>query len=190
MENLNNPDNKYLNGKIYKITDVAYTECYIGSTVQSLCNRMADHRFDYKSKCKNERKVFCSSFSLFDKYGLENCKIELVELFPCQSKAELERREGYWIKHETCVNKFVAGRTHREYLEDNRERILESLRQYNIQNKEQIGVRRKKHRLDNNYNEQRKEKTTCTVCGSCFRKWDNNRHEKSKKHIAALENNK
>ena len=167
MENLNIPYNKYHNGKIYKITDVAYTECYIGSTIQPLCNRMADHRSDYKSY-KNCRKVYCYSFMLFDKYGLENCKIELVELFPCQSKAELERREGYLMKHETCVNKFIAGRTQREYLEDNRERILGGFRQYNIQNKERIGERRKKHRLDNNYNEQRKEKTTCIVLWLLF----------------------
>ena len=49
MENLNLPHhNKYHNGKNYKITDVAYTVCYIGSTVQPLCNRMAEHRKDYK----------------------------------------------------------------------------------------------------------------------------------------------
>jgi hypothetical protein len=34
----------------------------------------------------NGSKDYCSSFSLFDKYGLDNCKIELVEVFPCESK--------------------------------------------------------------------------------------------------------
>ena len=35
---------KYTQGNIYKITDNAYSECYIGSTVQALSNRMRDHR--------------------------------------------------------------------------------------------------------------------------------------------------
>jgi hypothetical protein len=32
------------------------------------------------------------------KYGIENCKIELVEAYPCENKEELRKREGYWIK--------------------------------------------------------------------------------------------
>ena len=44
MKNPDIPNNKYENGKIYKITDNAYTEQYIGSTVQSLSSRIASHR--------------------------------------------------------------------------------------------------------------------------------------------------
>ena len=29
---------KYQNGKIYKITDIGYSKCYIGSTCESLSN--------------------------------------------------------------------------------------------------------------------------------------------------------
>ena len=36
--------NKYQNGKIYKITDIAYNKCYIGSTTEGLSLRMARHR--------------------------------------------------------------------------------------------------------------------------------------------------
>ena len=43
-------------------------------------------------------------------FGLENCKIALVELFPCASKMELERKEGEYIKNNDCVNKTVVGR--------------------------------------------------------------------------------
>ena len=41
-------DNKYTNGKLYKITDIAYNECYIGSTIETLSQRMAGHRNKYK----------------------------------------------------------------------------------------------------------------------------------------------
>ena len=40
--------NKYQNGKIYKIVDVGYNKCYIGSTCEALSQRMARHRSNYK----------------------------------------------------------------------------------------------------------------------------------------------
>ena len=41
--------NKYHNGKIYKVVDVGYNKCYIGSTTESLSQRMARHRSAYKN---------------------------------------------------------------------------------------------------------------------------------------------
>ena len=42
-------ENKYKRGKIYKIVDVGYNKCYIGSTAEkTLSNRMSRHRYDYK----------------------------------------------------------------------------------------------------------------------------------------------
>ena len=40
--------NRYENGKIYKIVDVGYNKCYIGSTCESLSKRMERHRKQYK----------------------------------------------------------------------------------------------------------------------------------------------
>ena len=40
--------NRYKHGKIYKITDVGYNKCYIGSTCESLSQRMTRHRSNYK----------------------------------------------------------------------------------------------------------------------------------------------
>ena len=40
--------NKYHNGKIYKIVDNAYTKQYIGSTTESLSQRMTRHRSGYR----------------------------------------------------------------------------------------------------------------------------------------------
>ena len=86
-------DSKYQTGKIYKITDMAYTECYVGSTVQPLCKRMAWHRRDYHQH-KQDKAKFVSSYAPFDKYGIENCEIELFEECPCESKEQLSKREG------------------------------------------------------------------------------------------------
>ena len=40
--------NKYKNGKVYQITDIAYTKRYIGSTCEELSMRMARHRAGFK----------------------------------------------------------------------------------------------------------------------------------------------
>jgi hypothetical protein len=138
MEAMEQPPNKYAKGKIYKIVDIGYNECYYGSTYNLLCKMMDSHRKYYK-RYKNGKKCgYYSSFELFDKYGVENCKIELVELYPCGSRSELEMREGYYIKENECVNKVVAGRTKKEYNEVNKETINEKARQYYQINKELV----------------------------------------------------
>ena len=118
MEN----QNKYQNSKVYQITDLSYTKYYIGSTTESLSMRMARHRASYKSFLKNV-KGHVRAYDLFNEYGVENCKIELVEYYTCDTLQELRKREGDHIKNTECVNKQVAGRTQKEYREDNKERV-------------------------------------------------------------------
>jgi hypothetical protein len=77
--------------------------------------------------------------------GLENCKIELVELFPCTCKAELEAREGFYIKNNECVNRITVGRTRKEYYEENKEKILELDKQYKQDNRERISKTEKEY---------------------------------------------
>ena len=128
-------DEKYKNGKIYKITDNAYTKCYYGSTVNSLSKRFSAHKTDYILFLANKRTNI-TIFSIFDEFGVENCKIELVELFPCKSKIELYQREGFYIKNNDCVNKMTAGRTQKEYREDNKEVLQEYFKKHYQDNKE------------------------------------------------------
>ena len=131
MEN----QNKYHNGKIYKITDIAYTKCYIGSTTEELSQRMARHRQGFKRFLRGDKESHIRSYDLFNEYGVENCKIELIEYFKCDTLQELRRKEGEHIKNNECVNKHVAGRTVKEYHEDNKNKILEQAKEYREQNK-------------------------------------------------------
>ena len=71
--------NRYEHGKIYRIVDVDYNKCYIGSTCEELSQRMARHRREYKRYTNNPTIMKTRSSILFDEYGLENCKIELIE---------------------------------------------------------------------------------------------------------------
>ena len=116
----------YNNGKIYKIAPVSGGEegdIYVGSTTkQYLSQRMDSHRCQYKQyKLGKHHKT--TSFDLFDKYGLDNCQITLIESVDANSRDELIARERYYIQSQDCVNKNIAGRTHKEYYQDNKEII-------------------------------------------------------------------
>ena len=157
--------NRYEKGQIYKIVDIGQTKMYIGSTTEPLSKRMERHRSDYKQYLMNE-KHYMSSFSLFDEFGIDNCKILWMQNYPCSSKKELERREGEIQKANDCVNKNIAGRTLKEYYEDkkeilqqkskiyqetNKDKRVEYMKQYRQEKREQIKQQRKK------YNEENKE---------------------------------
>jgi hypothetical protein len=95
--------------KIYRIIPrIAGDEgdVYYGSTSQHLlCNRMSCHRSDYKHWTREEHH-FVTVFEIFEKYGLENCKIELVEEFKYAiTDDDLRRAEGQYILNNKCVNK-------------------------------------------------------------------------------------
>ena len=199
---------KYQSSKIYKITDIGYNKCYIGSTYESLAKRMVRHRSAYNDYLSG-KSAKIRSYCLFDEYGIANCKIELIEHFPCNTKDELRKREGYYIKETDCVNKQIAGRTKEEYREDfkdyltdkikewneinkdyrreyeksyknkRKEHIQEYLRDYNEKNKEQIKELKK-----NNYLKHREELNTKVVCecGASVAKQCLKRHYKTKKH--------
>ena len=67
--------NKYQNGKIYKIVDVGYNKCYIGSTCEALSQRMARHRSNYKRYLQGKHLAHTSSF-----FCLMNSAFKTVKL--------------------------------------------------------------------------------------------------------------
>ncbi len=142
-------ESKYKNGKIYKITDNAYTKCYYGSSISTLPQRWHKHKTSYKRYLNNEDKRYMTSFIIFEEFGIENCKIELVELFQCDSKIELEKKEGEYIKNNECVNKIIAGRTQKEYREDNKEQLKEYSKKYREENKEKLKEQKKEYQEKN-----------------------------------------
>lgn len=108
-------ENKYSKGKIYKLCIKSNIqndgEIYIGSTIEPyLCNRIGKHRSDYKRFLDGKMNNILS-FKLFEKYGLNNVEIVLLENYPCNSKQELHARERYYIENNLCVNKIIVGRT-------------------------------------------------------------------------------
>ena len=92
-------------GKIYMIISDKGDSVYVGSTcTKYLSNRMAAHVASYKCFLKGDKLPNLSSFKLFSKYGVESCKIILLESCPCDSIDELHAREHYYIHLKKSVN--------------------------------------------------------------------------------------
>ena len=122
----------YQNGKIYKITNCIDDKIYIGSTCQSLTKRFSYHKRDCKIK---HLKVYQHMNSL----GIDKFCISLIEDYPCTNKTELCRREGELIKEQhATLNSDIAGRTRKEWYDDNRDIVTEKVRIYQKTNKDVI----------------------------------------------------
>ncbi len=80
----------YQNSNIYKITDNTTDAIYIGSTCKTLEQRLKQHEYNLKSY-KAGNYHFITSFKILEN---NNYKIELIKLYPCDSKKELELQEG------------------------------------------------------------------------------------------------
>jgi hypothetical protein len=113
--------NRYARGKIYSLRSHQTDEIYIGSTINTLTKRFHDHKKSYKRFMNGKIIKYTTSYKIIP---YEDCYIELIENFPCNSKAELERKEGEHIRATQCLNKRIAGRTLQEYREDNKEQIV------------------------------------------------------------------
>lgn len=106
----------YSYGKIYKITSSNSELCYIGSTTQSLEDRLKNHLSGYNSY-KNGKKGYMSSYDIIGCGG--KIGIVLLEKYSCKSKKELLEIEGKYISEygSKCVNIIVqSGNRGKEYL--------------------------------------------------------------------------
>jgi hypothetical protein len=142
----------YQNGKIYKIEALNGEEgdVYIGSTCkQYLSQRMDKHREMYRYWKKGNKGCNMTSYILFEKYGIENCIIVLIETSPCNKRDELFSREAYHIKSMKCVNKSIPLRTGKEYREDNKDKICDYKKEYYEENKEKISDEQKEYYENN-----------------------------------------
>jgi len=187
-------------GRVYKIcTDEKYTdECYIGSTFDTLEKRFVKHKTN-----------LCSSSILFEKFGYENCHIELIKEYDVSDREHLEAYETLWINkyRNKCVNKCVPfcikklwdkayGKVYREankpvileqqkaYREANKPVISEQKKVYYDANKDAILERHKAYYEANRdaILEKAKQPWFCEICNVNIRIGDKAKHLKTKKH--------
>ena len=192
-------DNRYQNGKIYKITDFGFNICYIGSTIQPLSKRFGHHKGTYRTSP-------CASASIFETYGANNCKITLVESYPCENREQLKAREGYHIENTDCVNKHIAGGNKsawdKRYYNKNKGHILAHNKTYRENHqkevKEQKQVYRETHKeakrlTDREYRKNNREMIRAKQlehilceCGCYSVRSSIARHRQTKKHIELM----
>lgn len=125
----------YQQGKIYKIVSANTDKIYIGSTTkQYLSSRIAHHICVYKKWLKGEHHKLNS----FDVLEFGDCKIILIESFPCNSKAELEAREYHHIKENKAftTNTHMPSRTKKLYALEHKDEVKEYQKQWREDNKE------------------------------------------------------
>ena len=140
----------YQKAKIYRIVNDINGMCYYGSTTQTLSMRMSKHRWSLKNLT---RKTYL-------KFGeITDCKIFLVENYPCENKEQLLKRERFFVENNSCVNKQMPGRS-----------IPESKAFYRLNNKDKIN-----------------KKSSCD-CGGKFTCGNKSKHVKTTKHILYIEN--
>ena len=137
-----------MTGKIYKLQGYGLT--YYGSTNSSLGTRKSHHKNCYKRFLdgKDRRNTALDIIEKGDDWD-----IELVE--EVEDEDQLLRREGFYIKNNECVNKRVAGRTKKEYYEDNEEKIKAYKSQYAKDNRERI--KKQYHENKEEINRKRRE---------------------------------
>ncbi len=118
--------------KIYKIVNNVNDECYVGSTTQTLNERFRGHIRDYRQYMK-EGGSKITSINLFEEHGVDNCRIELIENFPVQTRQELFARERVWIEKLNTVNIVIPTQTKEEYNKKYSIRIQNELYDYRHQ---------------------------------------------------------
>ena len=199
-------------GKIYKIVCNITKEVYIGSTCDTIEERLKTHHQ------KNNRAVSKLILARGDYY------IELIEDYPCETKPQLLWRERHYYDTVDCINlvppivsaeeakanrqQYRDGRkeqkriTDKQYRENNAEAVKIKKAKWQQDNKETISANKKIYRENNaeaiklkkaaEYQKLKAQGFITTTCG-CGGTHNNRggsktRHEATKKHLKWVAN--
>jgi hypothetical protein len=132
-----------MNCNIYKIYSLKNPdEIYIGSTKQDINIRFNNHKLCYDCYKRGTKKYYTRSYSIFDKYTKDTCKVELIESFIYNNKKERDNKERYYIEYFDCVNKNIPSREHIEsqkiYNDKNILKRKNKQKEYYIKNRDRI----------------------------------------------------
>ncbi len=109
----------YTKGKIYAVKfNDENNAIYIGSTTQNLSTRLKCHKYD----------ICCSLYKYVKSHyngDWSKCTINLLDNVECNCRKELDTIEGTKLKEIAnsnnyfIINRSIAGRTYKEYYQDN-----------------------------------------------------------------------
>jgi hypothetical protein len=176
--------NNIYHGKVYKIVCNITNLIYIGSTIKSICARLAIHKYHYQ-KYLEGKSNYVTSFEII-KNG--NYNIFLVENVSYSNKKDLRAKERYYIETLDCVNKNIPCQTKKEYYgkyyEKNHDKIRDRMKIYRIEHKDQTKEYKKLYKEKNRekLNIYRNTKFECE-CGGSYSRKHKAEHFRCKKHI-------
>ena len=135
-------DPRYKKGQIYFVR-CRYDDnlIYVGSTINILSKRFHNHKTSKE----------CSLYKYVDG-DWDDWYIELYENYSCNNKAELDKREGEITREIATINNRIAGRTHKEYYDENKVNILEKTKKYRDENRDKILENKKTYYDENKVN--------------------------------------
>lgn len=177
--------------RVYKLTSPHTDLVYVGSTVETLNERLRKHRNHYSAGSG------CGSCELF-KFGEYDVETELLEEIEIEHKYDPKRRkcEQKWMDctknkcnilnadHNNALeNKEKSKQKSIKYYQEHREDILNYHKEHYLKNKEKVKQQTKQYRLENKekINQRANEKISCE-CGFVGSRRNIARHRKSKKH--------
>lgn len=179
----------YNKGKIYKIVNIASNDehdCYVGSTCNNITDRFSGHKSQWKRKDYDGMRIY----EEFDKHGVDNFRIVLVEEYPCENKNQLIAREEHHrliIKPNYNVRKVIY-EGDKEYYQKHKERIKARVREYAANNRDKVLANKREYRVKNLEKiKERNSKPYECECGGNYTYNDRQRHFKTIKHTQYLE---
>ena len=158
----------YDKARIYIIRNTVDDDTYVGSTVARLSKRMSKHREDMRQDKRHSRL-----YEKMRELGSDKFYIELLEECPVENIEQLRKKEGEYIRQLGTLNMSIAGRTRKEWVDENIEERREYLSNYYKNNPEKY----------KQYQENNKQKVECD-CGSFVSKHHWKEHLSTKKHQA------
>lgn len=165
------PKRDYSKGKIYILRSLKTDNVYVGSTVQTLNDRISGHRTDYRRHLEG-KKQYLSSFEIM-KYN--DAFIELIKDFPCENIKQLIEAEQDEIKNYNCVN------INKAYIskEDRAKYILKHKQKWRKENPDKYKEQQKYY---HDKNKALVDAPLMCECGTKSSIHNIKRHRKSKKH--------
>ena len=139
----------YSRGKIYLIRNTVNELLYVGSTCQTVSQRMTQHRSDAKKIKKQNYLIYKAMREL----GADKFYIEWHSDFPCERGEQLTKREGEVMRElgtlKNGYNKIQAGRSAAEWYKDNAESVKEKVAVYKKNNAAAIKAKRAENKIIN-----------------------------------------
>lgn len=115
-------------GRVYKVIALEGNEVYVGSTFNTVRDRFKCHKQSYK-KYLNGKYHNVSIFDLFDKYGVDGCKMVLIKEYEVVDDKQLKAYEQLFINKLRPINKtnpfsikYLSNKQYREKKKEYREK--------------------------------------------------------------------